>query len=105
MQASFFPGRVGRFDFEEVNHTIQHGRYAHSHRTIQCVQPGNIEAVVLRHSSNGVSHEAKRIQASGEVHQHRMKPVLTQSSLKKVEPHKLMTENKRMRNATIAAAA
>jgi len=105
MQAGFFPGRVGRLDFDEVNHTIQHGRYAHSHRAIQCIQPGNIKAVVVRDTSNDVRHETKWIQASGEVHQHGMKPVLTQPPLKKVEPHKLMTENKRMRNATIAAAA
>ena len=105
MQASLFPGLTARLNFQKVNQAIQHSGHAHSYCGKQCVPAGVKKVVIETNATNDVSHEAKWIQPSGKMHKHRMKPVLSQPSLQQIEPHKLNTENNRMRNATTAAAA
>jgi hypothetical protein len=63
------------------------------------------EVINQRYMPYDISHKTKWIQACGEMHEHRMKPVLSHSSVQEVYLHKLITENNRRRNATTATAA
>ncbi len=105
MQPCLLPGLTAGFNFQKVNQAIKHREHAHSYRGKQGVQTGVKEVVIEGNKTYSVCNETEWVQAGGKMHKHRMKPVLSQSSFQHIKHHKLITENKRMRNATTAAAA